>query len=116
MDFVSRRAWILNLALLSIAACATNAQFGSSPRLDRLATLKRGESTDADVLLALGEPRGRGMARLSARTGPRRVWLYEFRKEQKEIEQQSLLLVFLNGERFDGYLWFSSKELLDARQ
>jgi hypothetical protein len=108
---------ILNLVLLSVAACTTiNAQLGSPPRVDRLATLKRGDSTEGDVLLALGEPRARGMARLSSRTGPRKVWMYELRQVQGSIGRQEVVLVFLDGEHFDGYLWYSSKELLDARR
>jgi hypothetical protein len=101
----------LVVALLSLSACAINAQFGAAPRIDRMSTLKRGESTEADVLLALGEPRGRGMARLSPTAAPRKVWLYELRRVQGTIGRQNVLLVFLDGERFDGYLWYSSNEL-----
>jgi len=30
-------------------------------------------------------------------------------------ERQNSLMIFLDGQRNEGYLWFSSKELLDAR-
>lgn len=109
------RTGILSVAVLSLVACAINARFGAAPRIDRLASLKRGESTEADVLLALGEPLGRGMARLSASAAPRKVLQFELRQVQGGIGRQTVLLVFLEGERFDGYVWYASKELLDAK-
>jgi hypothetical protein len=106
-------AWVL---IVVVAGCAPTIRYGLPPRLDRLETLKRGVSTEADVLLALGEPRGRGMARLSAKAPLNRIYVYELRQVQGRSAHQKLLLVFFEGERFDGYLWFSSKELLDVRQ
>ena len=118
-------AWIgiLLVAPLVLGACGElgirpqqTIRYGLAPRIDRLQTLQRGVSTEADVLLALGEPTGRGMARLSPRLAtPNQLWVYEQRTLKEKTERQKLLMIFLDGERYEGYLWFSSKELLDAR-
>jgi len=117
------RIGILLVASLLLAACSLygtdasqTARYGFAPRIDRLQTLQKGVSTEADVLLALGEPSGRGAARLSPeRAAPTQVWVYELRVVKGDTERQKSLMVFLDGQRYEGYLWFSSKELLDAR-
>ena len=112
----TRLIWILGATWPLLSACATSARFGFPPKVDRLETLKQGESTEADVLLTLGEPQGRGLAQLSARITPRRIWLYELRQIDGASGRQKLLFIFFDGERFDGYLWFSSRELVDVKE
>jgi hypothetical protein len=117
------RIRILLVAPLLLAACSElgigpqqTIRYGLAPRIDRLQTLQRGVSTEADVLLALGEPSGRGMARLSPQlAAPNQLWVYELRTLKRKTERQNSLMIFLDGQRYEGYLWFSSKELLDAR-
>lgn len=106
--------WLLTvagglLAIASLVGCAAM-EFGARPRVERLGGLTRGVTTRADVLLALGEPRGSGGAVIEPGASPEEIWLYEFVKtDGKEIALQ-ILLVFFDGERYDGHLWFRSVE------
>jgi hypothetical protein len=77
--------------------------------------LQRGISTQDDVRRIFGEPTGSGDMQLLLPTNPvrRDVWFYEDlelsfdKKEKRNIFQQGVLLIFFNGERYDGYWWFS---------
>ncbi|MEE9249980.1 MAG: hypothetical protein V3U93_02495 [Alphaproteobacteria bacterium] len=91
-------------------------KYGSPPKTDRLAALQVGVSSTADVLLALGEPRGHGMTRLSADPSPRKIWFYEFTKLDGSRIDLTILLVFFGDERYNGHLWFSSAELLTRKE
>ena len=81
---------------------------GSMPMTDNLGTLKVGASTPADVLLALGQPRGDGAANFTADLSPRKIWFYDYSEMKIGVIRQSILLVFFNQEKYDGHLWFSS--------
>jgi hypothetical protein len=84
---------------IGLAACSTAFHVGSS--------------SQADVLQALGEPRGRGMARLAGVERPRLILFYDaYRGEAQRIDM-TFLVVFLDGERYDGHLWMSSSQLLE---
>lgn len=77
------------------------------------ANLRIGESTRADVLATLGEPNGRGRGLLPIDVTPKTVWLYYYAESSVESSavkdvRQILLWVYLDGDRYDGYLWFSS--------
>jgi hypothetical protein len=99
------------LAIAVQTGCATM-EFGARPRVDRLDGLTRGVSTQADVLLALGEPRGSGDAVIEPGSSPEEIWLYEFvSMEGREISLH-ILLMFFDEERYDGHLWFRSEERL----
>lgn len=76
-------------------------------------SLRIGASTRADVLAALGEPHGRGRGLLPIDAAPKTVWSYFY--EQTVIESSELrdsrrmfLWIYLDGDRYDGYMWFSS--------
>jgi len=97
------------LTVASLVGCAAM-EFGARPRVDRLAGLTRGVSTEADVLLALGEPRGSGGAIIEPEASPEGIWLYEFVKTDGKEITLHILLVFFDGERYDGHLWFRSSE------
>jgi hypothetical protein len=69
--------------------------------------------------LHLGEPRGKGAAHLSPELPLRNVWYYEYVKgsgamtmtgEMPMTVDLKMLIVFLQGDVYDGYLWFSSVE------
>ena len=77
--------------------------------LDRLISEK---SSVVDVREALGEPRGHGSARFSRDQPLRKVWFYEFLQIKGDQASVNILLVFFREDRYDGYLWFSAKELL----
>ena len=83
-------------------------RIGSPPRTDRLASLTAGVSRPADVLLALGEPRGRGVLRPSAALTPRTIWSYEYGEAEALQLRLKILVVFFEQDRYDGYLWFAS--------
>jgi hypothetical protein len=83
-------------------------RIGSPPRTDRLATLTPGVSRPADVLVALGEPRGRGVMRPSAALTPRTIWSYEYGEFEATQMKLKILVVFFAQDRYDGYLWFAS--------
>jgi hypothetical protein len=72
-----------------------------------------GKSTADDVRRVLGEPDGRGEALLPILAGPRTVWSYYYEFSDLsglEVEHwgRTLLWIYLDGEVYDGYLWFSS--------
>jgi hypothetical protein len=73
--------------------------------------LRRGTSTTDDVRRLIGEPNGSGGMLLPTDPEPRTVWFYEkfeVTAEGKQIDvKQDVLLIFFQGDRFDGYWWFS---------
>ncbi|MDD3450435.1 MAG: hypothetical protein PHF72_15585, partial [Gammaproteobacteria bacterium] len=71
------RRTLLLLILALTAGCGTM-RYGVPPRVERLDALQPGLSTTADVLLRLGEPRGRGAVRLTPAEPVREVFLYEY--------------------------------------
>lgn len=101
------------MAVVLLSGCATTMRAGTPPRTDRLKGLTVGVSTVQDVLRALGEPRGGGMARSSAVQEPRRILYYEYMEAEGQRVGLKLLLVFIHADRYDGHLWFSSAQLLE---
>ena len=97
-----------------LMGCAPTIKYGSPPRTDRLETLRPGVSSTADVLLALGEPRGHGVARFPVDPQPLKIWFYEYTEARGKRADLKILLVFFRQERYGGHLWFSSAELLDV--
>jgi len=77
--------------------------------LDHLVSEK---SSAVDVRETLGEPRGHGSARFSRDQPKREVWFYEFVQMKGDQASVNILLVFFREDRYEGYLWFSAKELL----
>lgn len=114
------RRWLacsaVGLASVILLAGCMSIRYGSSPRTERLATLTTGVSSRADVLLALGEPRGRGVVRQSVDLPPRTIWCYEYTEAKGSRIGLKMLLVFFNQDRYDGYLWFSETVLLDRTE
>ena len=101
---------------LGLSACATGFNIGVPPPTDRLARLTVGTSTPQDVQLALGEPRGSGMARSSALKDARRIWVYEHVRGEAGKSGVTILLIFFREERYDGHLWFSSAQLYEVQR
>jgi len=79
-------------------------------------TLRAGESTKGDVLTALGPPRGYGMARFNEVERGRVIWFYEFIQAKGSDIDLKMLLVLFDGDKYDGYLWFSSLEKVTVTQ
>lgn len=123
---------VVGMAILGLlAGCAPTIRYGSPPRTDRLESLKLGESSTADVLLTMGEPRGHGVIhhtgrcgslvaappdcsqdRISGIEGTRKIWFYEYTVAEGSRIDLKILLVFFDQDRYDGHLWFSSAQLL----
>ena len=78
-------------------------------------SLRTGDSTQADVRQALGEPFGTGRALMPFHESPRTVWSYIYQGGSFNVgsgESDSnlqLLFVFFAGDRFDGYMWNAAK-------
>ena len=110
------RSGVLLLALTTlVGGCAPSFSFGIPPKIQQLHQLQRGSSSLADVRRLLGEPRGSGATHLPA--GMRTLWLYESGKFEGSSRRTQLryLLVFLNGETYDGYLWFDIDTQFEER-
>ena len=109
------RRWMAVLGLLVLAAGCAPPQtitIGYRAPLQNLDRLISEKSTAADVRAALGEPRGHGAARYTKDQPLRKVWYYEFMQVKGLQVGVNILLVFFRDDRYDGYLWFSAKELL----
>ena len=105
-------AWIalICLATAFLAGCIT-VEYGVQPKTDELDGLVVRQSTQADVLLALGQPRGQGGAEFVAQAGrPRDIWFYEYVKSDGKSVRLKILIVFFEAGVYDGYWWFSSVE------
>ena len=101
--------WLVVLCMVAslLAGCMT-LQYGWQPPVERLQSLNPGVSTPADVLMALGEPRGRGMVRYIPEAAPRNIWFYEYVETDGRAVNIKFLLVFFEKERYEGNFWFFS--------
>jgi len=97
------------LLVLVVGGCVT-IHYGVMPQTDRLAELSIGESRQGDVLLVLGQPRGKGVANVSPEFDRRAIWFYEYVESDGKAVQVKMLLVYFVGNVYDGHLWFSSVE------
>ena len=100
---------------LAIMSCfPSTVRYGFPPQIGKLNTLTPGTSTSADIVLALGQPRGDGVARFSVEPTPRQIYYYEYVEAgtySGKVEL-SMLLIFVRDGRYDGHLWFSSANQL----
>jgi hypothetical protein len=112
---VESRRWLRLLAAAAVAltmlgGCASApTELGRPIPVDRLAQLKPGISTQAEVLAVLGEPQGRGGARLP--TVPLHdLLLYESDTMEGVNMRMKMLIVFVTRSTglYEGYLWFNS--------
>ena len=96
--------------VLAIAASGCVGVRGRMPDTSALdsGALAPGVSTKADVLDALGAPAGYGMTRVDDLAEPRIIWYYEATKPAFSQVDIRMLLVFFDGEKYDGYLRFTS--------
>lgn len=114
----ARRRGVVALLLAAglVAGCGTiNVRVGSRPDVGALqSTLRPGTSTQEQVRAALGEPYGRGRAMLPWHASPRTIWSYYYEETGVALgggesdSRRIFLFVFLDGDRYDGHLWFSS--------
>jgi hypothetical protein len=114
---MNRLLWIVAGGIL-LAGCAA-VRWGAPPRVEHLASLTPGVSTKADLLMALGAPRGYGAARFSPEAPPMKLWYYEYVRSNGGDITLDILVVILSKkenddqtEKYDGHLWFSSHSRL----
>lgn len=103
------------IAFMILLTGCMSLKIGAPPRVDNLALLTPGVSTKADLLMALGAPRGYGVARFSPETSPLKLWLYEYvEAEGKNISLKMLVVILSKAEnegdpeKYEGHLWFYS--------
>jgi hypothetical protein len=114
----STACMLFALAFLAVLVGCTQTllKLGSPPRTDQLDTLKLGDSTKADVLLALGQPQGDGVVRFAVERTPRTIWSYDYTEAKVGIGWAAsakvvglrVLLVFFDQDKYAGHLWFAS--------
>lgn len=101
---------ILGIILCLLATgCNIQLRMGHRPNIDLLEkSLQVGVSTPADVLLALGEPFGRGKTMFPIDSKPRKMWSYYYGEGDLQDSRSTYLFVYFVEDRYDGYMWFSS--------
>ena len=110
-----RRAFAAALCALVLTGCGT-VRLGTPPPVERLAALSPGVSSEADVLLALGQPAGRGVTRFAVEPTPRTVWFYRMVQGEGQKITLSMLLVFLRSDLYEGHLWFSGTQIMEREE
>ncbi len=111
---IARGAVGLVLLALTMGCSLPPVSDGRPVPTNRLESLQTGVSTKVDVRAALGEPRGNGMARHTSDPATQRsIWYYEYIRMKDDQLGLKILLVFLDGDTYDGHLWFAAKELVN---
>ena len=103
---------MLVLPLLVAACAAPPFEMGRAAPTDKVDRLISDRTTRAEVIALLGQPRGYGLMRHTPDQPLRDVLVYERLRIKGDQIGVDMLLVYLNEDRYDGYLWFSAKELL----
>lgn len=103
------QSWLIVLCMVaSLSAGCMTLQYGWQAPVDHLKALSLEISTPAEVLMALGEPRGHGIVRYTRDTAPRKIWFYEYVETDGKFMKIKFLLVFFEKDVYDGHLWFFS--------
>ena len=109
-EFRGVRLTIACAVLVFLSGCAAQSvkthASGEVQQLD--SKLNRGQSTQADVLLFLGEPDGAGEALLPTSDDAREIWYYESHASGLSSASMKVLLVYFREGVYDGYLWFEN--------
>ena len=108
-----RKFWIVT-CMVFLTGCIS-LRMGAPPRVDHLGSLTPGVSTKADILMALGQPRGFGKGQLSPESPPMKLWFYEYVEAKgQDVSLQILVVMLGKGENdrlpetYEGHLWFYS--------
>lgn len=118
----SLSAGLITVGMSLLAGCAQPSALTTGPfaKTDLIDTeLRRGISTKSDVERVLGKPNGTGGSLMPpTQTKPGEVWVYfnsqsgtprisGTRPIRAEVDlRDQMIMVFFNGDTFDGYLWF----------
>ena len=102
---------VLTLAIM-LSGCGS-IKYGRMPDTEKLSSaLIQDVSTKADVLNALGAPRGYGIYQMEAVPDPYAAWFYEYIESDGKKIRLKMLLVFFDREIYAGHMWFASDEEL----
>ncbi len=103
------------VAFLAVLVCggawAQSSKLGKIPTVSRLSELRIGISDMDEVRRTLGEPQGKGQARMPDYPGIRKTWSYEYMDVTSREVGMFLLVVFFDRQAYDGYLWFDLRNL-----
>jgi hypothetical protein len=112
------RCAMLGVALILLDACATSFHAGSPPPVERLASLKPGVSTRAQVTATLGTPQGQGNALSSSRPEVQDLLVYQYVETDGQQVRTRNLLVFVDKQSglYQGYMWFRSGQVFGVNQ
>ncbi len=107
---------IIIVASVSLTGCgAIQFRAGTKPDVSILQkSLQVGKSTQDNVRAMLGSPQGQGRSMLPWQSSPRTVWTYYYEEGVLDLsggngdDRRIYLFVYFAGDRFDGYMWFSS--------
>jgi hypothetical protein len=94
----------------TLTSACISVEYGTPLITEGLESLELGKSTPADILLALGQPRGNGSMHVSQSPEPRDLLYYEYIKSDGKNTELEILTVLIHDQRYDGYLWFASSE------
>ena len=112
-----RVCWLIAVVLFGttlLAGCgAIQMRAGAKPDTQAIRMLEPGKATRQEVLAALGSPQGQGRSMLPWQSSPRTLWSYYYEEGVIDLGGESddrrvFLFVFFDGDRLDGYMWFSS--------
>jgi len=88
---------------------------GNRPDPSLLETkLSVGKSNSEEVIGALGKPDGKGAAMFTMYSQPSQLWSYYYEEGTMEEARRIFLFIFMNEDRYDGYMWFSSLQELST--
>ncbi len=111
---LARGAAGLVLLVLTMGCSLPPISDGRPVPTNKLKGLETGVSTKAEVRAALGKPRGTGMVRHTSDPATQRsIWYYEYIRLKDDQIGLKILLVFLDGDTYDGHLWFAANELVN---
>lgn len=107
-----QKAMLVLLAIIIVLTTGCmdiKTRIGKMPDTEALEkTLHIGESSQNDVLAALGVPYGKGKEMLPIGKSARTMWSYYYEEGTLKDSRRIFLFVFINQDRYDGYMWFSS--------
>jgi hypothetical protein len=99
----------LLLIFILTSGCGIQMVAGSLPDVGSLEkTLQIGQSKETDVINALGYPFGRGREMMPIGQKQRTLLSYYYEVGSFQDSRRMFLFVFLDGDKYDGYMWFSS--------